>query len=143
MTELLSPTSITTLTDRLGAILGPEGLLTDEESRRLHSADLFGPGGMVAAVIRPASIEELSAAVTEITRTGLALLPRGGGLTYVQGYVSQADGAVAVDLRRMNRILEINEQDMLITVEAGVTWMQIYEALKPLGLRLPFFGTFS
>ena len=143
MTELLSPTGTTTLTDRLGAILGPEGLLTDEESRRLHSADLFGAGGMVAAVMRPASLEELSAAVTEVATTGLALLPRGGGLTYVQGYVSQAEGAVAVDLRRMNRILEINEQDMLITVEAGVTWMQIHEALKPRGLRLPFFGTFS
>lgn len=143
MTELLSPTGTATFTDRLAAILGPEGLLTDEDARRLHSSDLFGPGGMVAAVIRPASIEELSAAVTEIARTGKALLPRGGGLTYVQGYVQQAEGAVAVDLRRMNRILEVNEQDMLITVEAGVTWMQIYEALKPRGLRLPFFGTFS
>lgn len=98
---------------------------------------------MVAAVIRPASIEELSAATTEIAKAGLALLPRGGGLTYVQGYVSQTHGSVAVDMRRMNRIIEINEQDLLITVEAGVTWMQIYDALKPRGLRLPFFGTFS
>jgi FAD/FMN-containing dehydrogenase len=143
MTELLSPTGTTALLDRLGAILGAQGLLTDEDSRRLHSADLFGPGGTVAAVIRPASIEELSEAVTEIAKAGLALLPRGGGLTYVQGYVSKTEGAVSVDLRRMNRILEINEQDMLITVQAGVTWMQIYEALKPRGLRLPFFGTFS
>ncbi|HEX7855694.1 MAG TPA: FAD-binding oxidoreductase [Sphingobium sp.] len=131
------------LTEKLAAILGPEGLLTDEDSRRLHSADLFGAGGLVAAVIRPASLADLSAAVTEIAKAGLALLPRGGGLTYVQGYVSEAEGAVAVDLRRMNHILDINAQDLLITVEAGVTWMQIYETLKPLGLRLPFFGTFS
>ncbi|MET0364934.1 MAG: FAD-binding oxidoreductase [Sphingobium sp.] len=132
-----------TLTDALTAILGSEGLLTDEASCRLHSADLLGAGGLVTAVIRPASIEQLSAAVAEIAKSGLTLLPRGGGLTYVQGYVAQTEGAVAVDLRRMNRIVEINEQDLLITVEAGVTWMQIYDALKPLGLRLPFFGTFS
>jgi FAD/FMN-containing dehydrogenase len=131
------------LTERLYEILGPEGLLLDEESRRLHSTDLFGPGGLVTAVVRPASIEELSAAVAEIAGAGLILLPRGGGLTYVQGYVAPEAGAIAVDMRRMNRILEINEQDMLVTVEAGVTWMQIYDALEPLGLRLPFFGTFS
>ncbi|TVV76549.1 FAD-binding oxidoreductase [Sphingomonas solaris] len=131
------------LGERLHEILGAEGLLRDEESRRLHSADLFGAGGLVAAVIRPASIAELSAAAAEIARAGLVLLPRGGGLTYVQGYVSAEAGAVAVDMRRMNRILDIDAQDMLVTVEAGVTWMQIYEALKPLGLRLPFFGTFS
>ena len=128
---------------RLAAILGPDGFLDDEPNRTLHSADLFGAGGTVAAVIRPASIDELSAAAREIAKDGLALLPRGGGLTYVQGYVSQSDGAVAVDMRRMNRILEIDEQNLLITVECGVTWMQIYDALKPRGLRLPFFGTFS
>jgi FAD/FMN-containing dehydrogenase len=127
----------------LQPLLGPEGLLLDEENRRRHSADLLGSGGMVAAIIRPASIEELSAAVAEIAKAGLALLPRGGGLTYVQGYVAPESGAVAVDMRRMNRILDIDAEDLLITVEAGVTWMQIHEALKPLGLRLPFFGTFS
>ena len=131
------------LNERLAGILGPDGLLTDEESLLLHSADLLGPGGRVTAVIRPATIVELSAAVAEIARGGLALLPRGGGLTYVQGYVSLTGGAVAIDMRRMNRILDINEQDLLITVEAGVTWMEIYDALKPRGLRLPFFGTFS
>lgn len=131
------------LYDRLAAILGADGFLHDDDTRTAHSADLLGAGGRVAAVIRPASIDELSAAVREIAPIGLPLLPRGGGLTYVQGYVSERDGAVAVDMRRMNRILEIDERNMLITVEAGVTWMQIYDVLKPRGLRLPFFGTFS
>lgn len=131
------------LVERLSAILGADGLQTDTASRTTASTDLFAPGGLVAAVIRPANIAQLSAAAREIANEGLTLLPRGGGLTYVQGYVAAEDGAVAIDMRRMNRILDINEKDMLITVEAGCTWMQIYEALKPLGLRLPFFGTFS
>lgn len=131
------------LTERLLAILGPEGLLTDPESCRLYSSDLLDTGGLVRAVIRPASIAQLSAALREVAREGLALLPRGGGLTYVQGYVAARDGAVLVDMARMQRILAIDVDNMLITVEAGVTWMQIQDALKPLGLRLPFFGTFS
>jgi len=131
------------LTDRLRDILGDDAVLTDEDNLRLYSADLYAPGELASAVIRPASIEQLSAAIREVAAAGLDLLPRGGGLTYVGGYVSRTAGAVVVDLKRMNRIVEINEQDMLITVEAGVTWKQIYDALKPRGLRLPFFGTFS
>jgi FAD/FMN-containing dehydrogenase len=39
--------------------------------------------------------------------------------------------------------VEVSAEDMLLTVEAGVTWKRIYDTLKPLGLRLPFFGTHS
>lgn len=131
------------LIDALADLLGPEGLLTDETSCRLHSADLLEAGGRCTAVVRPADIEQLEQAVALISKAGLAIAPRGGGLTYVRGYTMAQGGFVAIDMRRMNRILEIRERDMLVTVEAGVTWKQLYEALKPLGLRLPFFGTFS
>ena len=50
---------------------------------------------------------------------------------------------VAIDTSGLDRIIKISPEDLYITVEAGVTWKQIYEALTPLGLRLPFFGTFS
>ena len=42
-----------------------------------------------------------------------------------------------LDLSALNRIVSINEDDPVITVEAGVTWQQIWEALTPRGLRLP------
>jgi FAD/FMN-containing dehydrogenase len=50
---------------------------------------------------------------------------------------------VVLDLQRLNRIVEIARDDMYVTAEAGVTWKQLYDALAPLGLRLPCFGTFS
>jgi len=43
----------------------------------------------------------------------------------------------------MDRILEINETDMTVTVEAGCTWDKLYRALKPLGLRTLTWGTLS
>ncbi len=64
-------------------------------------------------------------------------------MSYTGGYLATTPRAVVVDLRRMNRIVEISEQDLFITVEAGVTWRDIHAALTPLKLRLPFFGTFS
>jgi len=46
-------------------------------------------------------------------------------------------------MRRMNRVLEINREDMYVTVEAGCTWKELHEALAGSGLRTPFWGTLS
>lgn len=131
------------LVQQLEAVLGPDSVLTDDQHLTLYSSDLFKAGQRVQAVIRPINIDQLAAAAKIITAAGLNILPRGGGLTYVQGYVAASGDAVLIDMKGMNQILDIDEQNMLITVEAGVTWKQIYDALKPKGLRLPFFGTFS
>ncbi|MGF7153412.1 FAD-binding oxidoreductase [Novosphingobium gossypii] len=131
------------LLEGLTTILGADGLLTDEESLTLHSSDLLAHGSRCRLVIRPRTQEQLVAAIKRIAASGLALMPRGGGLTYVGGYTGSGSDWVAVDLRRMNRILSIDEDDMVVTVEPGVTWQQLYEALQAKGLRLPFFGTFS
>jgi D-lactate dehydrogenase (cytochrome) len=48
-----------------------------------------------------------------------------------------------VDMRRMNRILEINTEDMIVRVECGCSWKDLYEALKKQGVRTPFFGPLS
>lgn len=125
------------------AILGETGLLTDDETCVLHSSDLLQEGGQCRAVVRPANKAELAQAVTVLSQANIAMAPRGGGLTYVGGYTMPGRGFVSIDLSRMDQIIEINERDLYITVEPGVTWRQIHLALKPLGLRLPFFGTFS
>lgn len=139
----MHPALSSDLLTKLAACLGPDGLLTDPASLVLHGSDLLDEGAPCLAVIRPESVEALTEAVRHLGAAGIAMAPRGGGLTYVRGYVVPDRGFAAIDLSRLNRIVEISEEDMVITVEAGVTWRQIHEALKPLGLRLPFFGTFS
>lgn len=131
------------LAQRLRALLGDEGVSSDIESRVFHSTDLLEPGETCDLVVKPASIEELEQAVTLVAEADYALAPRGGGFTYVRGYTPACKRMVTIDLGRMNRIIEVNEEDMYVTVEAGVTWRQLYEELKPRGVRLPFFGTFS
>ena len=132
-----------TLRDSLRQIVGDERLLDDTDTVRLYSGDLYSEGAPCAAVLRPLDEESLAAAVSAVTRARLAIVPRGGGLTYVTGYTPVSPGYVVVDTADLNRILEINAGDRYITVQAGVTWKQIHDALSPLGLRLPFFGTFS
>lgn len=132
-----------TLETDLAALLGSEGLLTDAESLRLFGSDLLTEGAECALVIRPKTVDELTGAVKLLGAAGMPMAPRGGGLTYVRGYTPTEGRFASIDLSCLNRIVEISETDMIITVEAGVTWKQIHDALTPMGLRLPFFGTFS
>ncbi len=131
------------LLDALAEVVPPGTVITDEAARRDHSADLYSAGATCSAILRPADRRHLAAAVHVVSGRGYALVPRGGGMTYTGGYTPPHGRTVIVDTARLDRILEINAEDMFITVEAGVTWKQIHEALTPLGLRLPFYGTFS
>jgi D-lactate dehydrogenase (cytochrome) len=128
---------------RLQALLGADRVMTDPQDLEFYASDVYSASTPGLAAIRPADIDSLATAVREITAAGCAVVARGGGMSYTGGYAPIRKETVSVDLRDLNRIIEIDEQDMLITVEAGVTWRQIFEALNPLGLRLPFFGTFS
>lgn len=131
------------LAGRLEALLGAEAVISEVEEREFLSSDVYSQGVTAALAIRPESRDPLPDAVREITRAGFAITTRGGGMSYTGGYIPVRENTVVLDLSGLNRIIEINEADRIITVEAGVTWQQIWQALKPLGLRLPFFGTFS
>ena len=131
------------LIETLAGILGADQVVTDEEERVFYASGVYVVGATPAVAIRPTDKHKLAEAVAAATRSGYAVVPRGGGMSYTGGYTPVREDTVTVDLRDMNQIIEINEEDLYITVEAGVTWQQIYEALKPRGLRLPMFGTFS
>ena len=139
----MSATATDALLDSLRQALGAEAVIDDEAERRLYSADLFSAGPLCRAIVRPRDTDGLSAALAILTAADVPVVPRGGGLSYTGGYRPTAAGTVMIDTSAMNRIVEISEEDQFITVEAGVTWKQIYEALTPKGLRLPFFGTYS
>jgi FAD/FMN-containing dehydrogenase len=136
-------TSRDDLAAALARILGAENVTRDAEELRFYSADVYAPGTMAALAVSPGDRSTLAESVAAITAAGFAMTVRGGGMSYTGGYTPAREGTVVIDTRKLNRIVELNARDMYITVEAGVTWKQIDEALKPLGLRLPFFGTFS
>ena len=118
-------------------------LLTDDDTLNFFAHDVFERGAALLAVVRPKNKEELAAAVAAATSQNITVIPRGGGMSYTGGYISNEPGAILFDLAAMDRILDINETDMTVTVEAGCTWAKLYEALQPKGLRTPFWGTLS
>ena len=128
---------------RLASVIGDEHVLTGTEDRRFFGQDVHHAGAPPTAVIRPGSIEDLAECVRIARDGGLALLPRGGGMSYTQGFLGDGRPALTVDMSRLDRVTDINVADGYVTVECGATWRQLDEALAPLGVRTPFWGTLS
>ncbi len=131
------------LEGRLRQILGNDHVLTEAADRQFFSSDVFREADPVPFVIQPGSPEDLSEAAKAATEAGYAVIPRGGGLSYTDGYLPTKSDSVLVDLQRLNCILEINAEDMYVVVESACTWQALYDALKEKGLRTPYFGALS
>jgi D-lactate dehydrogenase (cytochrome) len=130
--------------EQLQQILGRDNVLLDTGSREFYSQDLsFRPHEVAAMVLQPASVEALADAVGVATRAGFAVVPRGGGMSYTSGYCPERERSVLIDMRKMNRVVEINADDMYVIVETGCTWKDLHEALAPHGVRTPYWGPLS
>ena len=126
----------------LRVALGATSVVTDPSELDFYATDVFAQGATLLAVIRPTSVAALIDAVPVITAAGVAVIARGGGLSYTDGYLA-VQPAVWVDLSLLNQIIEINRDDMTVTVEAGLFWADLDVALAPLGLRTPYWGPLS
>ena len=112
-------------------------------ARELVSQDIFSKGTLVDAVLRPASVDEVVAIVRDCAERGIAVLPRGGGMSYTRGYLVAGAPAVVLDLGALAAVESVDEADLSVVVQAGCTWQALHERLAPLGLRAPFHGTLS
>jgi len=131
------------LLQALADLLGTDHLLTDDDSRTFFSTDVFRQADELAlAVAQPGTVEELQQIVRLCAEHRAPMVVRGGGASYTDGYLPTRPGTVLIDTSRLNRI-DINATDMTVTVEPGVTWAALYEALSRQGLRTPFWGPFS
>jgi len=129
----------------LGAMRGVVGdahVLTDAAAAPL-ATDVYNLRYMPVAVVRPGTVEQLQAVVRGCAGAGCAMQVRGGGASYTDGYQSSDGDYVLVDVSRLDRIVEIDTHGGFVTVETGVTWAALSDALATKGFRTPFRGPFS
>ena len=132
------------LVSKLKQIVGNDHVLTEEKDRDFFSTDLSCRDREIAVVvIQPGNTEELAAGVEAAVEAGLSIVARGGGMSYTSGYTPERPDTMLIDMLRMNRILEINADDMYVVVECGCTWKTLYEALAEKGVRTPYWGPLS
>ena len=123
-------------------IVGQSGVLTGAAADAL-ATDVYHKLYSPVCAVSPRTIDQLVGTVKLCKRYGLKVSIRGGGASYTDGYTIRLENVALLDLSKLDSICEINETDLYVTVEAGVTWMALKERLDSLGLRTPFWGPFS
>ena len=114
------------------------------ESLKLNQSDVFFTAmAPPVAVVFPTAVAQVQDLIKSAGEVGFSIAPKGAGLSYSDGYIPHNAHTVIVDMCKLNQIMEINERDRYVTVQPGVTWEQLHDALAKTGLRTPFWGTFS
>ncbi len=133
---------VSSLVAQLAAALGAEAVSTESARLDLLSRDVYRQGGLPLCTVRPGSTAALQQAVRLCAAAGVAMVPRGGGASYTDGYLFPPGGHVLFDTAGLDSI-EIDAASATVTVGAGVTWAALRERLGAQGLRTPFWGPFS
>src|ERR671932_132501 len=109
----------TPIVAELRSLLPPEQVLWRDYDLMLYEYDGSIDKHRPAAVVFPLSTDEVSRVVRACHRLGVAYTARGAG-TGLSGGAIPADGGVLINLARMNRIIEIDVENLRAIVEPGV-----------------------
>jgi FAD/FMN-containing dehydrogenase len=127
------------LLDTLAQLLGPKGYTVDADAMRPWLTDWRGKyTGRAAAMLSPASTEEVAAVVRLCADARVALVPQGGNSGMVGGATPDAGGnQLLLSLRRMNRVRSIDGAARIAIAEAGVILEHFHHTASEQGLRFP------
>lgn len=118
-------------------VLRQDQVSTNRTVRENHGRDeSYLPPRLPEGVIFPESTEDVREIVKLANQYAVPLIPFGLGSS-VEGHVLPVEPSVTLDFTRMNKILEIRENDFLVRVQPGVTRMQLNKELKKFGLFFP------
>ena len=91
-----------------------------------------------AAVVRPGSTEDVAAVLRWAQETRTPVVPFGGG-SGVSGGAEAIAGSIALDVRRMNRVLDVDRDALTVTAQAGIGGRELEDELAGRGLTLGHF----
>ena len=122
--------------DAFVSLLGAAHVRTDADARALYGTDALKRGSPADIVVFPGTTEDVAGVVRICAERRLPIVPRGAGTGYTGGSVP-THGGVVVSLERMNRILEIDEANLVAVVEPNVVTGDLQDAVEQVGLFYP------
>jgi FAD/FMN-containing dehydrogenase len=138
----LSERDFTAALRRIEEVVGADWVFSRDEDVALYR-DAYSPlwgepeERVASAAVAPSSVEEVQGIVRIANEYQLPLYPisTGRNLTY-GGSAPVYSGSVVLDLKRMNRILDVSERDKTCLVEPGVSYYDMYRYLRQNKIRL-------
>lgn len=123
--------------EQLRTIVGPEQVLFDEEGMEPYSHDkVVGLRADPEVVVKVNTKEQISDLFRLAQREKIPITPRGAGYGLSGGAVPM-HGGIVLSVEKMNRILEIDKKNLMVTVEPGVITGDIHRAVEAEGLFYP------
>jgi len=117
--------------------LGSAHVISDAAALQTASTATYASSRTIRAILRPCSRREVESAMSVANRWRIPVYPISSGRNWGYGSrVPSADACVLIDLGRMNRIVDFDEDLAFITVEPGVTQQQVFDFLRERGSRL-------
>ncbi|MDE7371733.1 MAG: FAD-binding protein [Desulfovibrio sp.] len=119
-------------------LLGKENVFTSEADRQSYSFDsAVLPSVTPAMVLRPTTTEQLGECVKKLYEAGVPMTVRGAGTNLSGGTIPDSVDSAVVLTTALNRILEINSNDLYAVVEPGVITAQFAAEVAKKGLFYP------
>jgi FAD/FMN-containing dehydrogenase len=127
------------LLNKLHALVGPAGLLTDREAKAPYLTDWLGKWkGATPVVVRPANTAQTAAVVRLCSETHTPIVTQGGNTGMSGGATPDASGAqVVLSTTRMNRVRAIDPINNTLTVDAGVILAHAHDAARSVDRFFP------
>lgn len=125
---------------KLKTIVGEENVLTDKDELEKYSCDEMPVPKrfLPEVVIKPTSTLKVSKVLRLANKEKIPVTPRSGGTGLSGGAVPIYRG-ILLSLEKMNKIIEIDEENFVAVVEAGVTLLDLYKAVESKGLYYPLY----
>jgi glycolate oxidase len=121
---------------RLREIVGAEHVIVDPEGVEPYAQDAVKEKFPPEAVLFPRNAEEIALILRLANEARFPVTARGGGVGYTGGAVP-VEGGVVIGTNRMNRIKEVNADDLYVVTEPGVTTYTLQQAVEAEGLFYP------
>ena len=125
--------------EALGSVVGTAGIFTDPADLEPHLVDERGAfHGVSPVLLKPASTDEVAAAVRICAEAGVGIVPQGGRTGLCGGTVPVTPGGeVLVSLERLRRIRDLDARGFTMTCEAGCVLRTLQEAAERAGRLFP------
>ena len=133
MTSVLSAPVREALVADLRVIIGDRATTNPTQLEHHSHGESWHDHAPPDVVVFPTSSDEVSALMKVAARHRAPVIPFGIGSS-LEGHVNAFSGGISIDFSRMNRVLQVNADDLDATVEAGVTHRQLNKALNNTGL---------
>ena len=96
--------------------------------------------GVPDIVIRPKDAKEISEILKVANEENIPIVPRGGGCCEWGGSIVENDTGIILDMKRMNNIINLDQDNLIVTVEAGIAWGALNNYLSQFGLYTGCLG---